>query len=312
MVKAFSLENEGQIKVAEMSDQIIDYSKLTFTSCMLPDNNPFDPEVMKVAGLDKTILLCNSALPDLIYFQENKLIVNKTKIKERFPTFNVTCKYLDITRQNDRDRSFSFSEFLKPFQESMELPSESEYILVLCEGTRNLNDNSSSQFNSSSKEQSKPEVLSRTYFAFIPKLDSLNEMEELLLRKRFVESSPSENVSVIMIGFDSVSRYHFMRAMNKTYDFLVNDLLSFDMTMHSQVGKNSFSNFLPFMTGRSALETYQWWSDKKMPTHLIISGKILRGLVIERFFQKITRRSELSIISLLGFSKKPATHYLLT
>ncbi|KAK6959802.1 hypothetical protein BgiMline_034972, partial [Biomphalaria glabrata] len=234
MVKAFYLEYKGQIKVAEMSDQITDYSKLTFTSCMFPDNNPFDPEVMKVAGLDKPTLLCNSALPDLTYLKENKLIVNKTKIKERFPTFNVTCKYQDITRQNDRDRSFAFSVFRKPFQESMELPSETEYILVLCEGTRNLNDNSSSQFNSSSKEQSKPEVLSRTYFAFIPKLDNLNEIEELLLRKRFVESSPSENMSVIMIGYDSVSRYHFMRAMNKTYDFLVNDLLSFDMTMHSQ------------------------------------------------------------------------------
>ncbi|XP_055878373.1 uncharacterized protein LOC106061960 isoform X1 [Biomphalaria glabrata] len=309
MVKAFSLEYKGQIKVAEMSDQITDYSKLTFTSCMFPDNNPFDPEVMKIAGLDKPTLLCNSALPDLTYLKENKLIVNKTKIKERFPTFNVTCKYQDITRQNDRDRSFAFSEFRKPFQESMELPSETEYILVLCEGTRNLNDNSSSQFNSSSKKQSKPEVLSRTYFAFIPKLDNLNEIEELLLRKRFVESSPSENMSVIMIGYDSVSRYHFMRAMNRTYDFLVNDLLSFDMTMHSQVGKNSFPNFLPFMTGRSAQETYQWWSDKKNADPFDHLWKDFERAGYRTFFSEDNPGIGAFNYLTPGFLKTPATHY---
>ncbi|KAH9488731.1 hypothetical protein Btru_059455 [Bulinus truncatus] len=269
------------------------------TTCIFPRLNPFEPSVIKLAKLDQKTLTCDTGLPDLTYVQGNQLVLNKTKVKENYSAYNnVTCKYKDILRTNDKDSSFKFSEFKQPFTDTMQLPPETEFILVVCEGIISDSTNGTSTVNVSSTPTvnvtgtpnadvtgmptvnvtgapksstkvigpgaaSNVSILSRSYLALIPRLDSLNDAESMRLQKRAAESSPKETMNVIVIGFDAVSRYHFMRAMNRTYDLLVNELHSYDMVMYNQVGKNTFPNFLPLFTGSSDNEIYQWWDGKK-------------------------------------------------
>ncbi|XP_059161611.1 uncharacterized protein LOC131944810 [Physella acuta] len=103
-------------------------------------------------------------------------------------------------------------------------------------------------------------VISKTYFALIPKFERQLKIDALMLKKHQKESSPKEILNVMIVGYDGVSRHHFLRAMNKTYSFLMNDLQSFDFTMHTQVGENTFPNFLSLLSGKSKDEVSEWWS----------------------------------------------------
>ncbi|CAG5127017.1 unnamed protein product [Candidula unifasciata] len=61
---------------------------------------------------------------------------------------------------------------------------------------------------------------------------------------------------------DTLTRNQFLRGCNKTYSYLMNSLKSFDLTMHSQLGDNTFPNFLPLFAGETYDQIAKWWSNK--------------------------------------------------
>ena len=73
-------------------------------------------------------------------------------------------------------------------------------------------------------------------------------------KKKFEEFKRSkktrENLNIIMIGMDSMSRLNFIRAMNKTYKYLKNTLNAYDMTGYTQVGHNTLPNLIPMLSGQ--------------------------------------------------------------
>ncbi|KAI8787972.1 hypothetical protein BgiBS90_010640 [Biomphalaria glabrata] len=312
-------------------------------SCSFPHLDPFHPNVVRLARLDRPTLSCTGALPDLTYIQNNQLIVNKTRIKENFPSSVVTCKYQDVIRKSNRDVLFAYSDIVKEFNNYIKLPSEAEYFVVTCEDrVRASTYSSTSKSYSGSTSTShvtvsstltlplnrsyvnnsitfrttyapstppKPQILSKTYYALIPKLDNLLETEYLRSQKRLIESSPKETLNVIMIGFDGVSRYHFMRAMNKTYNLLVKDFQSFDMTKHSQVGKNTFPNFLGLFTGQSEEETRKWWDSRKSTDEFDLLWKDFEKAGYRTFFSEDFPKIGAFNFRLNGFYKVPTTYY---
>ncbi|XP_013075128.2 uncharacterized protein LOC106061509 [Biomphalaria glabrata] len=278
-------------------------------SCTFPKFDPFDPNVVKFAKLDRETLQCNGTLPDLTYLEGNYLIVNHTKLKETFPSLNVTCKYRTLTR-HDRDLSTRFGAFSKPFQTFTRLPRETEFILVVCEGTLSLGLNPrNSAYLRNTPRTNRSTVVSRNFFALIPEYEELAELENLRLRKRMIDAAPNETMNVIMIGFDSVPRFHFLRAMSKTYNFLVNDLQSYDFTMHSQVGKNSFPNFLPLLTGSSEKETNRWWDKTKRVDEFDLLWKDFERAGYRTMFTEDWPQLGTFNFYLPGFYKVPTVHY---
>ncbi|XP_059174433.1 uncharacterized protein LOC131954692 [Physella acuta] len=154
------------------------------------------------------------------------------------------CKYREIFGQPRNDSSLIFGVWSEPFVEEVTLGPEVEYILVVCENNAS-------------------EIVSKTYHALIARRPEFEELDMLKLKKRQVEVSPKETLNVIMIGLDGLSRHQFLRSMSMTQSFLNKGNNTFDMTMHTQTGTNTFPNYVPLLTGRSDTEIERYWNSKK-------------------------------------------------
>ncbi|CAL1546886.1 unnamed protein product [Lymnaea stagnalis] len=207
-------------------------------ACVFPDINPFRPEIMKLSGLDRQPVKCVGYMPDLTYVKGNKLEVNKTRA-EAIADFE-SCKYQEISNSPSGDKTMTTGPWSDNFTSSISLGDRTEFIVAVCE-------NNASQ------------TISKTYHALIPKRQELAEELSFKLKKRNAVYNPKETLNVVMIGMDGVPRNHFMRAMNKTYTFLMSELNSFDLSMHTQVGINTFPNFVALLTGSYEDEVRKWW-----------------------------------------------------
>ncbi|KAF6214779.1 hypothetical protein GE061_009522 [Apolygus lucorum] len=68
--------------------------------------------------------------------------------------------------------------------------------------------------------------------------------------REFMNLFDSNNLNVLMIGFEATSRFDFSRRMPRTMEFLENhDVIS--LQGYSTVGNDSYSNILPVLTGYS-------------------------------------------------------------
>ncbi|BFZ21874.1 hypothetical protein BsWGS_24913 [Bradybaena similaris] len=215
--------------------------------CEFPNADPYEPSVMKVAGLDKKTFHCEGKfLPDLTYIQGgNELRVNTSLVEEYYNISEFQqCRYRQIFRHETDDNNFKYDDWSKPFKDKIQLPENAEFFKVEC--TNNT-----------------AGLLSKTFYYLIPKHAHLKEIDTQNSRKRQAMAAPKETLNVIMIGMDTLTRHQFFRAHNKTYSYLMNSLKSFDLTMHSQLGTNTFPNFLALFVGQSRAEITQWWAYKQ-------------------------------------------------
>lgn len=201
---------------------------------------------MKIAGLDKKTIECEGTfMPDLTDIEGGKkLKVIMSKVEETVTRDNFKgCRYRNIYRHDTNDNKYTHNNWSKPFKDSIQLTKDTEFIEVECINTTS-------------------EVVSKTFYCLIPEREPFSGADFLNLKKREVMFGPRETLDIIMLGMDTLTRNHFLRACNKTYSYLMSSLQSFDLTMHSQLGENTFPNFLPLFAGQSYNETTRWWSDK--------------------------------------------------
>ncbi|CAL1536325.1 unnamed protein product [Lymnaea stagnalis] len=211
-------------------------------ACVYPEVDPFHPNIMRLAGLDKKPFDCDGYLPDLTYVDGDKLIIDGKKVKA---VANFTfCKYREIFKIPAKDKTAKLGSWSDTFKASTKLPDRAEFLLAVCENKAS-------------------EIVSRTYHALTPQRDDLKELELLRLNKRQKEAGPKETLNVVMVGMDGTSRHQFIRAMNRTYAFLMEGNTSFDLSMYTQVGINTFPNYLPLLSGYNDDEVHAWWSSSK-------------------------------------------------
>ncbi|CAG5127016.1 unnamed protein product, partial [Candidula unifasciata] len=246
-----SVHNESIIYTVDSDTYFIAHYNGNFTDeipprCAFPQVNPYDPSIMKISGIGKRTINCEGEfMPDITYIEGGKkLMVNVSRVKKYFTTNDFKeCSYINIYRHVTDDNDYKLSEWSKPFNDSVELFIDTEFIKVAC-------------------KNNKSDVVSKNFYTLIPKREQFDESDFLNLKKRQVVSSPKETLNVIMVGMDTLARNQFLRGCNKTYSYLMNSLKSFDLTMHSQLGSNTFDNFLPLFAGESYDQIAKWWSDK--------------------------------------------------
>ncbi|CAL1536955.1 unnamed protein product [Lymnaea stagnalis] len=210
-------------------------------ACVFPQVNPFDPQVMHISGLHHGPLRCDGFLPDLTYLDGHTVRVNKTKFKADIKSAKVTCRYQVVLKYPRSDFKVKFGNWSDPFTEFVKLSEDVEFVHVVC------------KVNSSA-------VVSKSYLTLVPRRPDVNPLYAMHLKKREKVSAPKETLNVVMIGFDGTSRAQFLRAMQRTYAFLMKDLGSFDMSMYTQVGGDTFGNYLPLLTGLPVDAVSKWWS----------------------------------------------------
>ncbi|XP_059160877.1 uncharacterized protein LOC131944338 [Physella acuta] len=202
-------------------------------ACVFPELDVYNPSILKLSGLNYKPIKCDKYPPDITYLKKNQILVNVSRITAGF----VSCKYREIYKHPTDDNDAKFGDWSESFNTSIILSETEEFLLVECQ---NISSNTTSKI----------------YHALIPRREDFSKVK---LKKRLKMFQPKETLNVVMIGMDGVSRYQYMRSMNLTYNFLMKELNSFDMTMYTQIGINTFPNLLPLLTGYNATEVGEWW-----------------------------------------------------
>ncbi|BFZ21859.1 hypothetical protein BsWGS_24898 [Bradybaena similaris] len=238
-VKGMKMSDKTNYCETTTEPRLDNYTDKRASSCQFPLINAFDPRVMQLAGLNtKTIHCEGSFLPDLTYINKgNQLLVNRSMVNEDFQA----CRYRLITRGENSDNFCTYSQWSQPFTDTTVLPSHAEFVFAECKDRYY-------------------KVISSTYYALIPQ-KHFDEVDFLNHKKHQVMTAPKETLNIIIVGLDTLPRNQFIRGFSKTYSYLMKRLKSFDLTMHSQLGKNTFPNFLPLFTGQSYDEAMNWWSN---------------------------------------------------
>ncbi|KAH9524033.1 hypothetical protein Btru_047959 [Bulinus truncatus] len=232
----------GWIAVVNLSNSVHESAAEEEVLCNFMELDPFKPSIMKLAGLEKEPIECEGGMPDLTYIDGEWLKVDANKLTG-VAGFK-SCTYSNITRHPESDHRATIGSWSVEFNLQLKLPESTEFIVVVCVNETSHN-------------------VSKQYHALVPRHSTLIELDLLRQKKRQVESRPEETLNVIMVGLDGVSRHQMMRGMNKTYTFLMEELHSFDMTMYTQLGINTFPNFVPLFTGSSEGQVKSWWHRSK-------------------------------------------------
>ncbi|BFZ21876.1 hypothetical protein BsWGS_24915 [Bradybaena similaris] len=215
--------------------------------CEFPNVSPVEHSVLKLSGMQKNTIKCEGTfMLDLTYLSgTNEIRVNASKVKTGGNVDDFQhCRYQEIFRHETNDNNVQYSKWSKPFTDSVILPKNAEFVKVECTNRTSA-------------------VVSKTFYSLLPRREDLNETDLLNLKRRQVLSAPKDTLNIIMIGMDTLPRNQFIRGCNKAYSYLMNTLKSFDLTLHSQLGENTFPNFLPLFVGQSYNEITSWWSDEQ-------------------------------------------------
>ncbi|KAK3744654.1 hypothetical protein RRG08_062304 [Elysia crispata] len=214
-------------------------------TCIFPHVDIFDPNILKLAGLDQKTLKCdNDFLPEITYIDGLTIRVNASKLKGNSSLSS--CRYRNITRLPYQDYSVVFSKWSKNFTKDIQLTDEHEFLHVECYGGKK-----------------KDEVISKAFYSLVPKRKHLETLYDVRVKKRMVEFKPAETLNIIGVALDGLPRHQMIRAMPKTYKLLTEKLGSFDFSSHGQVADNTFPNFLALLSGNSDTEVKRWWDFKK-------------------------------------------------
>lgn len=215
--------------------------------CHIPDLDPFDESIRTFATRAKPIVCSNK--PPLTYItvvpegaHKHLLKLNTSAVAYyAVQPANVNCCYSVITRVSDSDgkeysrtadNAYSVSE-CSNFDTEVALNSEEEFTLVRCFKT--------------AKRGTKREVYKNTH-AVVP----VKREVELKLSKSNSQRSSVEKkrLSVLVLGFDSVSRLSLLRTMPKTVHHLRrNGWL--ELLGYNKIGENTLPNLAAILMGLS-------------------------------------------------------------
>ncbi|KAK3741373.1 hypothetical protein RRG08_034418 [Elysia crispata] len=221
------------------------FSLRDYTEKCRPEiTDPFHPDIVKSVVNKAPPLRCDhDFLTEITFIQNHQLKVDISKLDVRIGNSKFShCRYRSIIGLPNDDQKIGYSVWSKPFYNSISLQKNSEFIQVKC--------------YSDSLEKS---VISKSFFSLVPKRPHLDKLYDVKLNKRQVEYQPMETLNIVIVGVDGLSRHQFMRTMPKTYQYLTDVLGTFDFKMQGQHGGNTFSNFLPLLSGNLESDVKNWW-----------------------------------------------------
>ena len=180
-------------------------------------------------------IICDSK-PSITYVDGQYLRINRSVIDLFYEGDFKYCTYQTIFRgPKNSDFSFSYSGLSEPFNRDVLVQPKDEFMRIYCY----------------SRSDGR---LSTNFHAFVTKKAEVERKCSKKLNKHKKKNRPKEIFNVQMIGIDSVSRLNFMRQMQQTRHFLLNDLHAFEMSGYNKVEDNTFVNIVPMTVGKFVSE----------------------------------------------------------
>lgn len=173
-------------------------------ACIIPHLNPFDPSILKFVW-DPKPLVCDST-PSILYTDYSGTVnFNQSALQLlKLSKAHVHCQYRTLLRSHD-DVTVTFSDYAD-FTPPLHMTSD--FIHVICHGVKNS--------------------------VIFDKLLSGISVDSVK-RKVAVKEESADQLSVLMFGLDSVSRSAAIRKMPKTFQYLTNDLKTYDLKGYMKV-----------------------------------------------------------------------------
>jgi hypothetical protein len=238
----FASNDEDDLLPADRVDSYLVWS----SKCQIPDLDPFDESIRKFITRAEPIVC--STKPPLTFTTmvpdgaKHLLKINISAVPHyTVNQGNISCCYSVITRVNSQsgekysrtvDNHYSVSE-CSYFETEVILSPEKEFILVHCFEV--------------SEGGTKREVYKNSH-AVVP----LKETVELKLNESSSEINSVEKrrLSILLMGFDSMSRLNLQRTMPKTVQHLqLNGWL--ELLGYNKIGENTLPNVAALLTGLS-------------------------------------------------------------
>ncbi|XP_070499360.1 uncharacterized protein [Chironomus tepperi] len=155
----------------------------------------------------------------------------------------IDCCYQEITRGGSNataDDKYNLAKCVY-FDQSIELPSSIEFILVQCKG-----------FNGRDKEKKKAKTVYYNAHAIVRRRENMQKIFDNF-KTLYPENRP---LSVLMLGIDSVSRLNLIRAMPMTAQHLY-DTGWFELKGYNKMDDNTFPNLMAILVGYNQSYSYQ-------------------------------------------------------
>ncbi|KAK2186220.1 hypothetical protein NP493_210g03014 [Ridgeia piscesae] len=184
--------------------------------CKIPAIDPFDKSVSHLIDFNPKPVLCD-ALPAITYTDHNAIRINRTALAIYYADGLDYCEYQSVERIDDRNSDNLYEYSSRVIRFSRDVNVTSEFIRVACYGESG-------------------DMIYANFHAFVLRKP---EVERRCDRKSTERSAHvrKENLNVIALGVDSVSRLNFIRQMSRTRDFLLDTLGAIEMAGLQQGGR---------------------------------------------------------------------------
>lgn len=150
---------------------------------------------------------------------------------------DLVCTYEPFYRKNDFRNEYPKSNQKISFRFGDVVKVIDEFIRVIC------------------RINGRPKDIYRDYHYFVQSKPSSNEISLNDVTENDSDESneniknENEQMSVMIVGLDSISRLNFHRRMNETVDLVLNELKAIELFGYNKVADNTYPNLIPALTG---------------------------------------------------------------
>ncbi|XP_047357974.1 uncharacterized protein LOC124952324 isoform X1 [Vespa velutina] len=291
----FRIINFGNIEKENLEDNYeqtitstVDSGYLVSTSgCKIPAIEPFDRAIMRFIQKEKPIVCKAGTIPPLI--ESNNFLVYVNPLSQMLyynkSTDIVNCCWNAFERKKNNDNANIYNDKCYFFSKDNQVTAE--FVKVEC-------------WRGNDK-------IYKDYHAFVPRKPDVEERCE-----KVKKTNPVENqLSILVIGIDSVSRLNFRRSMPKTVKIL-EDLKAAEMLGYTKVADNTYPNLVTVLSGLNTAELKKlcWQHEKKTFDECPFIWKTMSSAGYRTIFGEDA--CHMSIFNYLkpGFKIQPTDYYL--
>ncbi|XP_048757347.2 uncharacterized protein LOC125667748 [Ostrea edulis] len=243
-------------------------NKNVLAPCILPKFDVYDPQLDRFFW-SQVPLKCET-WENLVFIDSNGMLrINQTAIT-RSGHGHVSCKYGKIQLHGDHKVSIGD---LKEFKEPEYI--NTDFINVQC-----INDDQEQIYNNL----------------------HMHVDIKSIKKQREIGTENMDQLSVYLFGIDSMSRLITERKMDKTMEYLREELGAYVLKGYTKVGDNTYPNLLSLLTG---LKAYT----KEVPPGLDNVPFIWKNFSRKGYIDLLSEDHP-GLAAFQGFQTSPATHYL--
>lgn len=243
-------------------------------SCIIPEVDPFDREIMKFFWRPDPIVCSKDS--DLVYFDyESRLHINRSRVGKK----TIKCNYQAVNRKNGEDIDIEFGPETW-FDDSIVVKTDIVKVKCLM--------NAKMIYHRLHFQVHRSETISNTNVR-----------------------QPKYNI--LVFGMDSVSRLAAIRELPKTMAYLEKTLGAYTLKGYTKVGDNTLPNVVPILTGEYAFsEKFPVKHNKPFDNHPFIWNNISKMGGATMFLEDWPRINTFNLGTSGGggFRKPPTTHYM--